>query len=226
MQEPLAYIQTFRGVIVGAGAQGRVVAAVWQRAHPGGQWIFLDDHPQLQDTQVAGLLVAGGLKAYASFRRSGDCLMIGVGNNFKRTALARQLSPASFATVIDPSAVIMPGVEMGRGVLVGPQAVVHTGAQVGNHVILNTGAIVEHDAVIEEGATLAPGVRMAGRVWIGRHAFLATGVTLAGRIRVGEEAIVGAGAVVVRDVPPGCLAYGTPARVVREATGRDWDRLF
>jgi acetyltransferase EpsM len=180
----------------------------------------------LQGTLVAGLPVAGSLEAYASFGGPGDFLMIGVGHNFRRTALARQLGNAAFATVIDPSSAIMPGVEVGRGVLVGPQAVVHTQARVGDHVIINTAAIVEHDSVIEEGATLAPGVHMAGRVWIGRHAFLATGVTLAGRVRIGEGAIVGAGAVVVKDIPPGCLAYGTPARVIREATARDWDRLF
>jgi acetyltransferase-like isoleucine patch superfamily enzyme len=67
---------------------------------------------------------------------------------------------------------------------------------------------------------------MAGRVHIEKHAFLSTGVTLVGRLHIGEGAIIGAGAVVTSDIPPNCVAYGVPARVVRQATPQDWQRLF
>jgi len=36
------------------------------------------------------------------------------------------------------------------------------------------------------------------------------------RIAVGEHAVVGAGAVVLRDVDPYTVAYGNPARRIRE----------
>ena len=47
-------------------------------------------------------------------------------------------------------------------------------------------------------------------VWLGGGVIVCPGVT------IGENAVVGAGAVVTRDIPPGVLAVGTPARVVRE----------
>jgi sugar O-acyltransferase (sialic acid O-acetyltransferase NeuD family) len=216
-----------RGVVVGAGAQGRVAAAVWRRAEPGRELVFLDDDPALWGTAVAGVPVAGGLPAFAAQVRDGDLGLVAVGNNFLRTELARRLAGAlRFARVTDPSSAVLDPDALGVGVFVGPLAVVHTGARVGDHAVINSAAVVEHDCEVAEGASISPGVRMAGRVRVGRHAFIAAGVTLVGRVRVGEGAIVGAGAVVTRDVPAGTLAYGAPARVVREATPRDWDRLF
>jgi acetyltransferase-like isoleucine patch superfamily enzyme len=35
-------------------------------------------------------------------------------------------------------------------------------------------------------------------------------------VEIGEEAFVGAGAVVVKDVPPGVVVVGNPARVLRD----------
>ncbi|MFG0288101.1 MAG: DapH/DapD/GlmU-related protein, partial [Rhodopirellula sp. JB044] len=50
-------------------------------------------------------------------------------------------------------------------------------------------------------------VRIGSNVWIGGGALILPGVT------VGDDAIVGAGAVVTRDVPPGAVMVGVPARV-------------
>ena len=55
-----------------------------------------------------------------------------------------------------------------------------------------------------------PRLRRACRVGVG--AVLLPGV------EVGEEAFVGAGAVVTRDVAPRSVAYGSPAKHVREVT--------
>jgi acetyltransferase-like isoleucine patch superfamily enzyme len=40
-------------------------------------------------------------------------------------------------------------------------------------------------------------------------------------VSIGEHTVVGAGAVVTRDLPAGVVAYGNPARVVREIGARD-----
>ena len=41
------------------------------------------------------------------------------------------------------------------------------------------------------------------------------GVCVFGNVRVGHDSIIGANAVVLEDVPPGCVAVGVPAKVVR-----------
>lgn len=52
-------------------------------------------------------------------------------------------------------------------------------------------------------------ITIGDNVWIGGMAVICPGVTL------GDDAVVGAGAVVTRDVAPGMVVVGNPARVVR-----------
>ncbi len=52
-------------------------------------------------------------------------------------------------------------------------------------------------------------------VVIGDNVWLGGGVIVCPGVSVGENTVVGAGSVVTRDLPPGVLAVGSPARVVR-----------
>jgi maltose O-acetyltransferase len=67
---------------------------------------------------------------------------------------------------------------------------------------------------------LEPGPRRA--TWeaaqpivIGDNVWLGGGVIVCPGVTIGADAVVGAGAVVVRDLPAGVVAVGSPARVVR-----------
>jgi maltose O-acetyltransferase len=52
-------------------------------------------------------------------------------------------------------------------------------------------------------------ITIEDNVWIGGLAVICPGV------RVGQDSVIGAGAIVTKDVPPGSIAVGNPARVVR-----------
>jgi acetyltransferase-like isoleucine patch superfamily enzyme len=52
-------------------------------------------------------------------------------------------------------------------------------------------------------------VVIGDHVWLGARVFVGAGVT------IGDHCIVGAGAVVTHSLPPGAIALGVPARVVR-----------
>lgn len=55
-------------------------------------------------------------------------------------------------------------------------------------------------------------IEIGENVWIGGRAVITPGVT------IGDDAVVGAGAVVTRDVSPGTVVGGNPARVLQELT--------
>jgi acetyltransferase-like isoleucine patch superfamily enzyme len=48
-----------------------------------------------------------------------------------------------------------------------------------------------------------------------RGASIGSGATIMCGISIGEKAIVGAGSVVTKDVPPGAIVAGNPARILR-----------
>ena len=51
-----------------------------------------------------------------------------------------------------------------------------------------------------------------------RGASIGSGTTLLCGLTVGEGAIIGAGSVVTRDVPPGAVVAGNPARILRQTS--------
>lgn len=53
-------------------------------------------------------------------------------------------------------------------------------------------------------------------VVIGNDVWLGTRVVVTAGVTIGDGCIVGAGAVVTRDLPPGSIAVGVPARVVSQ----------
>ena len=63
--------------------------------------------------------------------------------------------------------------------------------------------------VRRSGAEAAEPIAIGDNVWLGGGVIVCPGVT------IGQDTVVGAGAVVTRDLPPGVLAVGNPARVVR-----------
>ena len=56
---------------------------------------------------------------------------------------------------------------------------------------------------------------MAGVCRLGRGVTVGAGATIVDSITIGRDSVIGAGSVVTRNVPPGVVAYGVPARVVR-----------
>lgn len=89
--------------------------------------------------------------------------------------------------------------------------VVSPGATIGANCTLFHGATLgRKDDIADDGTRRSSYPVIEDEVWIGAHAVVIGGVT------VGRGARVAAGAVVTKDVPPGAIVGGNPARVLRE----------
>jgi acetyltransferase-like isoleucine patch superfamily enzyme len=52
-----------------------------------------------------------------------------------------------------------------------------------------------------------------------KGASIGSGSTILAKVTIGENAIVGAGSVVTKDVPPGTIFAGNPAKILRKLKG-------
>jgi acyl-[acyl carrier protein]--UDP-N-acetylglucosamine O-acyltransferase len=71
---------------------------------------------------------------------------------------------------------------------------------------------VGHDATINDGARLAPGTVIGGYAIVGRAVKIGIGALVLPCVVIGRDAVVGAGAVVTKNVVPGTVVVGNPAR--------------
>lgn len=116
------------------------------------------------------------------------------------------------AVVIHPAAVVSSRACVEAGSVVFANAVVNIGTTIGRACIINTGATVDHDCRLDEGVHICPGVHLAGTVSVGARAWIGIGATVKQNVKIGAGATLGAGAVCIRDVAPGDVVVGVPAR--------------
>jgi UDP-N-acetylbacillosamine N-acetyltransferase len=207
-------------IIWGAGGHASVVADIVRLGKEYDLVGFLDDvNPGRRASSFLGKPVLGGAEQLRRLWGLGvRHVLLGFGDGKARLAQARRLAQFGLrlATAVHPSAVVASGVRIGPGTVIMAGAVVNPGTRIGRNVIINTCASVDHHCRVGDGAHICPGVRLAGHVSVGRGSWVGIGSVVIDHIKIGSGTYVGAGAVVVDDLPDNVVAYGVPARVVRE----------
>lgn len=129
------------------------------------------------------------------------------------------------------------GCEIGDDSKIGTFVEVQKGAKIGkrckisSHTFICEGVTVEDDVFIGHNvtfindryprATNGQGKLQTEADWkcertiVKRGASIGSGATVLCGVVIGENSVVGAGSVVTRDVPPGMIVAGNPARIVR-----------
>lgn len=111
------------------------------------------------------------------------------------------------------------GIELPFSVSVGRQVVIeHQGG-----IVVHGNSIIGDRCILRQNCTL--GLRTADRLDDAPRLMdgvsLGAGAVVLGKVTIGANALIGANAVVLDDIPPGAVAVGAPARVVRRTFDSD-----
>ena len=91
-----------------------------------------------------------------------------------------------------------------------------------NSVIIESGVLINqlcsiaHDVVIGQFCEICPNVSISGNCKIGAFSFIGTGSIILPNIKIGKNVIIGAGSLVNKDIPDNTIAYGLPAKVIKQ----------
>jgi len=121
-----------------------------------------------------------------------------------------------FEALIHPSVCLGSNVRIGEGVLIFPGAVIGVNAVLDDFCVIGYSVYLGHDARVEQYARVCPSVAIGGASQLGEGVSVGIGATIVDRIHIGAWSVIGAGSLVNKDIPDQVVAYGVPARVVRE----------
>jgi UDP-2-acetamido-3-amino-2,3-dideoxy-glucuronate N-acetyltransferase len=192
---------------------------------------------RLQDGCVVGKPPALGPQSSAARREPPPPAVVGAGATVGAGAVVVAGARIGDRCVVADQAHVRERTEIGAETVVGRAASVENDVGVGERVRMQTGAYVTAWSLVEDDVFIAPGVMLTNDPTAGRRE---RGVKLRGAVlrracrigaravllpgvEIGEDAFVGAGSVVTRDVAPGMLVMGAPARPVRDVP--DEERL-
>jgi sugar O-acyltransferase (sialic acid O-acetyltransferase NeuD family) len=119
------------------------------------------------------------------------------------------------ATIVHPSVLVGPDVELGEGVVLAARCVVTRHVRIGDHSHVNVACTLPHGTVLADHVTMAPGVQLAGNVQIDTGCFVGIGASIVQRRRLGRWSTIGAGCAVIADVADNATVVGVPGRTIK-----------
>jgi sugar O-acyltransferase (sialic acid O-acetyltransferase NeuD family) len=208
-------------VVFGASGHAKVVIDIVERLG-GYRIVGLVDSGKPEGLEWFGYPIVGSEADLPELRnRYGfQAGIVAIGDNWTRhlvvNGIAKVLPDFTFIRAIHPSSLLGRGVRIGFGTVIMAGVTINSDTAIGDFCIVNTGASLDHDNELDDYVSVAPRVVTGGNVRVGRFAALSIGAAIIHGRTIGPHAVVGAGATVVEDVPGYSVAWGSPARVMKQ----------
>lgn len=208
-------------IIFGASGHGSVILDCIEREAKYNVIGFIDSFKE-KGTVVNGYAVLGSeddlpllIEKYQLFGG-----IIAIGDNWTRNLVVERvkiIAPKfNYVSVIHPNAEVGKDVQIGVGSIVMPGVTINANAVIGNHCILNTNSSLDHDGFMSNFSSLAPNVCIGANFILGMASAICLGTNIIENISIGNHTVIGAGSLVVRNFSDNLVAYGAPARIIRE----------
>ena len=146
--------------------------------------------------------------------------IVTIGDNFRRKVVVERIlgyiPDFTFVSAIHPTLTLGNNARIGKGCAVMAGVILNNDTVVGDHCYIGTNSSLDHDGKVGDFSNVMPGVTTGGNVRIGFCSTIGLGAKVIHGKTIGDHTIVGAGSLVVKDFGDKLVAFGVPAKKIRD----------
>lgn len=202
--------------IYGCGGMGREIADLSARINKWQRLVFVDDN--IVNRIVDDIEVYTFSEIQEKFCSNDLEFIVTTGEPLYRKNLYNKIKEHNFTcvSVISPEFILSKSSSVKDGTIIHTGAVATCNVHIGLGCLINKHSVIGHDVSIGDYSVVSPNVTIGGEVTVGESCYIASGAIIRNGIKIGDNAIIGMGSVVLKDVEPGHVMVGNPARFLRE----------
>mgnify|MGYP000153257406 CR=1 FL=1 len=195
--------------LFGASGHGKVIKEIIEST--GNEVIaFVDDHPVSNQLLGVSVFETRALKDFTTRK-----FIISIGNNATRKKISEKFD-IKYTKAVHDKAMVSNSVLVNEGTVIMAGAIVNSDSLIEEFCILNTKSSLGHDSKMKKFSSLAPNATTGGHVNIGEFSAVSIGATIIQSIKIGKHSVIGAGALVLDDIGNNLIAFGSPAKDIKE----------
>lgn len=152
---------------------------------------------------------------------SGCSFLLTMGDNKVRTDVSDRIvrQGGKVPSIIHPTAVISQFAEISdTGVYISPFSYVQADSSIGSNTVILSHVNISHTTHIGKSCFIAGGATIGAYTEMGDYVFVGQGaLSISAKTKmIGHHSFIGARSLLTKDVPPGVLVAGSPARILRD----------
>lgn len=184
------------------------------------QWkqvFFIDDNPELKNTERRNVKILGGLEYFETIDFDVD-VVITINNVKIREDIIHKLKRnknVNYPNLISPlSLVDFDYVKLGKGNIIMHYVILSTHLEIGDFNIFNSYTGIGHDCKIGDVNSFGPRVAISGAVSIGRMNDFGVNSTVLQNLSIGNDNVIWMNTSISRNLNDGSTYFGIPAKKI------------